>query len=151
MLLGKATKHYKTIQPQQQQQQPPPPQPPSNYLPIFAFSFPFSILPHLPSWLDPKAPWRLWPLRLPSRIRCSVDVEKWFWCKALALGRFAKVMLKGKPMTGPCQIGSDDVQIFASEKSPMRNGNSWEFVKVDNQRLIRIDTFLNDWTFWTRI
>ena len=75
------------IMSQEQQQQQPPQQPPSNYFPIFAFSFPYSILPHLPSWLDPKAPWRLWPLRLPSPcIRCSVDVEKWFWCKALALG-----------------------------------------------------------------
>lgn len=108
-----------------QEQQQPPQQPPSNYLPTFAFSFPFSILPHLPSWLDPKAPWRLCPLRLPSpeSIRCSVDVEKWFWCKALALGP-PRWCPQGNPWrVGPCQIGRLYMFKFLLEKSPMGNGN----------------------------
>ena len=62
------------------------------HLCLIFFLFP---LPHLPS-LDPKAPWKLWPLRLPfpwSHARGSVDVEKWFWWKALGLGQMARCFL----------------------------------------------------------
>ena len=141
MLLGKATKHHKTIQPQQQQQQQQPQQPPSNYLPIFAFSFPYSILNRtfhhglIQKLHEGFGRWG-------SHLR-KASVARWMWKNGFGAKHLPSV--RG---THDRSL-SDRKMMF---KLLLHKNRPWEMgIHGNSLRLIRIDLFLNDWTFWTRI